>query len=73
MELAGGGSISVLMSQSTLRGVMILGIREGWTRSCTKCQIVELVKESLQIDLLWWIEAVPSLIPEQTSCTEGAN
>ena len=40
---------------------------------CTKYQIVELAKESLPIDLLWWIEAVPSLIPKQTSCKEGAE
>jgi len=30
---------------------------------CTKYPIVELAKESLPSDHLWWIEAVPSLIP----------
>jgi len=40
---------------------------------CIKYQTVELAKESLPSDLLWWIEAVPSLIPEQTSCNEGAE
>jgi len=40
--------------QSTISG--------GWTRSCTKYQIVELPKRSLPIDLLWWIEAAASLI-----------
>ena len=30
----------------------------------TKYQIVELDKVSLLMDVLWWIQAVPSLIPE---------
>ena len=39
----------------------------------TKYQIVELAKESLPIDLFWWIEAVPSPIPEQTTCSKGGE
>jgi len=45
--------LAVLLPQRRLDKVM-----------CTKYQFVELVKESLPINLLWWIEAVPSLIPE---------
>ena len=39
----------------------------------SKYRIVELAKRSLLIDMLWWIEAVPSLIPDQTLHNEGAE
>ena len=39
---------------------------------CTKYQIVGLAKVGLPIDLLWWIEAVPTLIP-LASCNDILN
>ena len=45
-------------------------VGQGHVHKVSNCRVGQM---KLTIDLLWWTEAVPSLIPEWISCNKGTD